>query len=206
MGAQHPTTSTASPQLPQAPPPSPLPPQGGTHRGRGPRRLVPPGLRRASGPVPALTLDGPAPLLAVVEGEEVVGVAVAAPVGELLAALRVPVVVPARHQGAAGAVVGGQQAGALLLCGRHQRPGLKPPRRRRRPRPRPRVVARGVPTCEGARCQGRAGQRQQQRGQRQTAAGGHVATADGREGRMEGEKTGGWQRGPGSERRCPARR
>lgn len=68
-------------------------------------------------PVPGLTLDGPAALLAVVEGEEVVGVSVAAPVGELLAALRVPVVVPARHQGAAGPLVGGQQAGALLLCG-----------------------------------------------------------------------------------------
>lgn len=68
-------------------------------------------------PVPGLTLDGPAALLAVVEGEEVVSVAVASPVGELLAALRVPVVVPARHQGAAGPLVGGQQAGALLLCG-----------------------------------------------------------------------------------------
>lgn len=94
-------------------------------------------------PVPGLTLDGPAALLAVVEGEEVVGVAVAAPVGEFLAGLRVPVVVPAWHQGAAGAVVGGQQAGALFLCGRHQRPGLRPLRRRRRPRPR--VAARGVP-------------------------------------------------------------
>lgn len=72
-----------------------------------------PGVLRGAG----LTLDGPAALLAVVEGEEVVGVAVAAAVGELLAALRVPVVVPARHQGAAGPLVGGQQAGALLLCG-----------------------------------------------------------------------------------------
>lgn len=83
-----------------------------------------------------LTLDGPAVLLAVVVAEEVVGVAVAAAVAELLAALRVPIVVPARHQGAARPVVGGQQAGALLLCG-DTRPGLRArSRRRRRPRPR----------------------------------------------------------------------
>lgn len=161
---------------------APLPPSP-DHPGAAPEPPAAP--RGAVGPSPGLTLDGPAALLAVVEGEEVVGVAVAAPVGELLAALRVPVVVPARHQGAAGAVVGGQQAGSLLLCGRHEHPGLRPLRRRPRPlgsRPRGPLLS---PTCEAARRQGGAGQRQQQRGQREAAAGGHVATAGGGEGRTD---------------------
>lgn len=164
---------------------APLPPSP-DHPAAAPEPPAAP--RGAVGPSPGLTLDGPAALLAVVEGEEVVGVAVAAPVGELLAALRVPVVVPARHQGAAGAVVGGQQAGSLLLCGRHEHPGLRPLRRRPRPlgsRPRGPLLS---PTCEAARRQGGAGQRQQQRGQREAAAGGHVATAGGGEGRTDRQR------------------
>lgn len=131
-------------------------------------------------PAPGLTLDGPAALLAVVEGEEVVGVAVAAAVGELLAALRVPVVVPARHHGAAGPVVGGQQAGALLLCGDSSPRGWG--HRAGGGGPGPAGSHRGpAPTCEGALGQRGAGQQrqQQQRGQGQAAAGGHGGRAGG---------------------------
>lgn len=148
---------------------APLPPAP-DHPGAAPEPPAAP--RGAVGPSPGLTLDGPAALLAVVEGEEVVGVAVAAPVGELLAALRVPVVVPARHQGAAGAVVGGQQAGSLLLCGRHEHPGLRPLRRRPRPlgsRPRGPLLALPV-RLRGARAAQASGSSSAGSGRRRPAA------------------------------------
>lgn len=148
---------------------APLPPSP-DHPGAAPEPPAAP--RGAVGPSPGLTLDGPAALLAVVEGEEVVGVAVAAPVGELLAALRVPVVVPARHQGAAGAVVGGQQAGSLLLCGRHEHPGLRPLRRRPRPlgsRPRGPLLALPV-RLRGARAAQASGSSNAGSGRRRPAA------------------------------------
>lgn len=195
-------------------PPAPDPPGAAPDPPAAPRGAV--------GPSPGLTLDGPAALLAVVEGEEVVGVAVAAPVGELLAALRVPVVVPARHQGAAGAVVGGQQAGSLLLCGRHEHPGLRPLRRRPRPlgsRPRGPLLALPV-RLRGARAAQASGSSSAGSGRRRPAAMSRqrAAERDGQTDRQrerERQADGGTDRqtetdtglrGPPSGRRCPARR
>lgn len=85
---------------------------GGRPARPAPRRREPAG---AWACVRGLTLYPPASFVTGLPGLEVVGVALAAPVQELAAALRVPVVVKAGDPGPAGSYLRGQQAGLRVV-------------------------------------------------------------------------------------------